>query len=79
MLDLLVRYLVCCVLQGKLQDANEAKRIQREIRVMRHLSHEGVIKLFEVRACMLAWVWLACMAGAGARAACWHGKVPALG
>lgn len=34
--------------KSKLTDANEAKRIQREIRVMRHLSHESVIKLFEV-------------------------------
>ena len=32
----------------KLSDPNEAKRIQREIRVMRHLNHECVIRLFEV-------------------------------
>ncbi|GAX80939.1 hypothetical protein CEUSTIGMA_g8374.t1 [Chlamydomonas eustigma] len=31
-----------------LADANEAKRMQREIRVMRHLTHPCVIKLFEV-------------------------------
>lgn len=34
--------------KSKLADANEAKRIQREIRVMKHLTHECVIKLFEV-------------------------------
>lgn len=36
--------------KAKLTDANEAKRIQREIRVMLHLTHECVIKLFEVGA-----------------------------
>lgn len=34
--------------KSRLTDPNEAKRMQREIRVMRHLSHECVIKLFEV-------------------------------
>ncbi|KAL6759053.1 kinase-like domain-containing protein [Haematococcus lacustris] len=34
--------------KAKLTDANEAKRIQREIRVMRHLTHECIIKLFQV-------------------------------
>jgi serine/threonine protein kinase len=34
----------------KLADAAEARRIQREIRVMRHLSHECIIKLLEVSA-----------------------------
>lgn len=35
--------------KAKLSDANEAKRIQREIRVLKRLSnHECVIKLFEV-------------------------------
>lgn len=32
----------------KLSDPNEAKRMQREIRVLKRLSHECVIKLFEV-------------------------------
>lgn len=35
--------------KAKLTDANESKRIQREIRVMLHLTHECIIKLFEVR------------------------------
>ncbi len=34
--------------KAKLADAGEARRIQREIRVMRHLNHECVVKLFEV-------------------------------
>ncbi|KXZ49233.1 hypothetical protein GPECTOR_22g824 [Gonium pectorale] len=34
--------------RSKLVDPNEAKRMQREIRVMKHLSHQCVIKLFEV-------------------------------
>ncbi|EFJ49603.1 hypothetical protein VOLCADRAFT_42482, partial [Volvox carteri f. nagariensis] len=34
--------------RSKLSDPNEAKRMQREIRVMKHLSHQCVIKLFEV-------------------------------
>ena len=34
--------------KSRLVDPNEAKRMQREIRVMRHLNHECVIKLFEV-------------------------------
>ncbi|KAF5828215.1 hypothetical protein DUNSADRAFT_18019 [Dunaliella salina] len=34
--------------KSKLTDVNEAKRIQREIRVMLHLTHECIIKLFEV-------------------------------
>jgi hypothetical protein len=34
--------------KGKLSDPNEAKRIQREIRVLQRLSHDSVIKLFEV-------------------------------
>lgn len=34
--------------KAKLTDPNEAKRIQREIRVMYHLTHECVIKLFDV-------------------------------
>ena len=34
--------------KSKLTDVNETKRIQREIRVMLHLTHECVIKLFEV-------------------------------
>ena len=35
--------------KSKLTDPNENKRMQREIRVMRHLSQECVIKLLEVR------------------------------
>jgi len=34
--------------KAKLTDVNESKRIQREIRVMLHLTHECIIKLFEV-------------------------------
>lgn len=34
--------------KAKLTDPNEAKRMQREIRVMKHLTHECIIKLFEV-------------------------------
>ncbi|KAG1668458.1 hypothetical protein FOA52_005231 [Chlamydomonas sp. UWO 241] len=34
--------------RDRLVDPNEAKRMQREIRVMKHLCHECVIKLFEV-------------------------------
>jgi serine/threonine protein kinase len=34
--------------KSKLSDPNEAKRIQREIRVLKRLSHSSVIKLFEV-------------------------------
>jgi hypothetical protein len=32
----------------KLSDPNEQKRIQREIKVLRRLNHESVIRLFEV-------------------------------
>uniref|UniRef100_A0A7R9YZB3 non-specific serine/threonine protein kinase n=1 Tax=Chlamydomonas euryale TaxID=1486919 RepID=A0A7R9YZB3_9CHLO len=32
----------------RLTDPNEAKRMQREIRVMKHLCHECVVRLFEV-------------------------------
>jgi 5'-AMP-activated protein kinase catalytic alpha subunit len=39
--------------KSKLTDPNEAKRIQREIRVMRHLTHECIVKLFEVRTVVL--------------------------
>ena len=35
--------------KARLTDPAEAKRMQREIRVMRHLTHPCVIKLFEVR------------------------------
>lgn len=41
--------------KAKLTDPNEAKRIQREIRVMRHLTHECIIKLFEVRGVDASW------------------------
>jgi 5'-AMP-activated protein kinase catalytic alpha subunit len=34
--------------KSRLVDPNEAKRMQREIRVMRHLTHPCIVKLFEV-------------------------------
>ena len=43
------RVAIKVVEKSRLTDPNEAKRMQREIRVMRHLTHPCVIKLFEVR------------------------------
>ena len=42
------RVAIKVVEKSRLTDPNEAKRMQREIRVMRHLTHPCVIKLFEV-------------------------------
>ena len=42
------RVAIKVVEKSRLVDPNEAKRMQREIRVMRHLTHPCIVKLFEV-------------------------------